>query len=248
MDGIQLLLNDHRKIEGIFAQFGQGGDSQTFNQLFNQLFQELSIHAVIEEQFFYPELAKFPETKDMVAEVYEEHADAKAALAELAALDNTTAEWSQKITQLRDDIAHHVQEEENDIFAAVRQRLTPDQLELLGEKLQRGKQEAMGSFLITGPLQEIQQAQMLHLQGMTVEQAGMAAMASGTSGQAAMGGMSSGTMPDPTMSDSMRSPSTFGTMDTTDIHMSGGQDQSGMGSMTSSAMRDDDTRSLQQGM
>ena len=162
MDAIQLLINDHNKVKGIFQQFEQGGNSQEFNQLFIQLYQDLSVHALAEEAVLYPALAAFPEFSEEVKEAFKEQAEVKALFGELAALDNTTQEWSTKITTLMKDVQDHVQMEETDLFPKARQKFTAEQLNSLGDELQKAKQLITPGVVASVPMKEAQgQAGML---------------------------------------------------------------------------------------
>lgn len=147
MDALELLKQDHDRVDGIFKQFMQGGDSRQFQQLFEQLRNELTTHTRIEETVFYPALQKYPEFADMLKEAYQEHAGAKQELAQLAPMDNTTNEWSQLITKLMQDVKHHVAEEESELFPKVRQKLDEQQLQELGRQLQQAKQSLGGQML-----------------------------------------------------------------------------------------------------
>ncbi len=161
MDAIELLMADHSKVNGIFLQFEQGGNQQQFTQLFTQLYTELSVHSLAEEAVFYPALAAFPEFASQVKQAYKEQAEVKAIFGELAALDNTTQEWSTRITNLMRDVQQHVQLEEGQLFPMARQRLSADQLNMLGEELQKAKQLNLPAVQASLPMKEIQgQAQM----------------------------------------------------------------------------------------
>lgn len=144
MDAIELLLADHRTVDGLFQQFERGGNAQEFATLFAQLKDELTVHTQIEEEIFYPAARNNPDTADLVAEAYEEQAEAKQTLQEIAALDNTSTEWGEKMTQLMRDIQAHVQMEETEMFPKVREHFSADQLQQLGEQLAQRKSELKG--------------------------------------------------------------------------------------------------------
>lgn len=156
MDAIEMLKADHDRVNAIFQQFQQGGGTQEFQQLFNQLYQELSVHSMLEETEVYPMLAKFSDTNDKVKDVYEDHAGVKAALAELAALDNTSTDWSNKMTKLMHDVQNHVREEEGQIFPHMRQHLGEQEIQMLGQQLQMAKQIAMQSVQSSMPFKQMQ--------------------------------------------------------------------------------------------
>jgi hemerythrin superfamily protein len=141
MDAIELLISDHRKVDGLFQQFERGGNTQEFEQLFMQLKEELTVHAEIEEKIFYPAVRSNQDTAGLVEEAYQEHATVKQLLQQIATLDNTSTEWGQQMTQVMRDVQHHVQEEESELFPKVRQHFNQDQLQQLGQQLQQMKTE-----------------------------------------------------------------------------------------------------------
>ncbi len=150
MDALQILMNDHDQVNQLFQKFESGGNSQDFQQLFTQLDRELTIHTEIEEKIFYPAVRNFPDTSALIEEAYQEHGQAKQLLTELAGLDNTTAEWGQKMTQLMRAIQEHVSEEEGDLFPRLRQEMSAQQLEQLGQQLTEAKHAAQGSMAQPG--------------------------------------------------------------------------------------------------
>lgn len=152
MDALELLRNDHDKVNQLFMQFERGGGSQDFQMLFNQLYQELTIHTTIEEQIFYPAVRNNPETAGLVQQAYQEHGEAKQLLTEIAGLDNTSTDWGQKMTQLMRAIQHHVQEEEGELFVKVRLLMTPEQLDQLGAQLGQAKQQAQQAMPSNSPM------------------------------------------------------------------------------------------------
>ena len=157
MDAIELLLADHRTVDGLFQQFERGGNTQEFAALFTQLKDELTVHTQIEEEIFYPAARNNPDTADLVAEAYEEQAEAKQALDQISGMDNTSTEWGEKMTQLMRDIQAHVQMEETELFPRVRTHFSADQLQQLGQKLQQRKSELKGDMGATpAPMYESQ--------------------------------------------------------------------------------------------
>ena len=156
MNALDLLKIEHQKVEKIFVQFEQGGNSQQFQQLFEQLFQEISVHALIEEQIFYPEISRIDSIKEFVTSYYHEHSDLKASLAELVPMDNTQLEWGRKMTKLRNDYQRHIRDEETQLFPRIRQALTDQQLVDLGIKLDQAKISSLESPLVQLPVQNME--------------------------------------------------------------------------------------------
>lgn len=142
-DAITLLKNDHKTVEKLFKQFEKAGDGATVTKrkLVDQIIRELSIHAEIEEQIFYPAVraAEVPEGKDMVLESLEEHLVAKRLLADLEKMDPTHERFDAKVTVLIENIRHHVEEEEEDLFPEVREVLKRKILGDLGDTMEKAK-------------------------------------------------------------------------------------------------------------
>jgi len=141
---LQVLKDDHRVVERLFAQFERTGDRAftTRQELVTRLIRELSIHASIEETVFYPAVREALTDDDLVLEALEEHHVVKLTLAELDGIPATAERYAAKVTVLMEMIRHHVQEEEDELFAKVRSAMTRTQLEQLGEALVAAKASA----------------------------------------------------------------------------------------------------------
>ncbi len=143
MDAFALLKADHEKVAGILDAI----DSTTERalkgreELFARLKEELDIHARIEEEIFYPAIEEEKETREITLEAYEEHRLVKQLLSELEAEPKDTEEWTAKFTVLKENIEHHVEEEEGEMFKKARTVLSKDEAEILGERLQEAKQQ-----------------------------------------------------------------------------------------------------------
>src|ERR1700759_2689646 len=121
MDAIELLMSDHRKVEAIFAQLQQ--DNGQDKALLAQLYQELSLHALAEENVFYPALAGDSSMSGQLLDAFKEHAEMKPILGKLAALGNGPEGFSDRVTKLMKKVEHHVHDEEDKIFPASRELL-----------------------------------------------------------------------------------------------------------------------------
>ena len=97
-----------------------------------QLKAKLSIHERIEEEIFYPALKSHPKAKDIVLEGYEEHHVVDEMMGELEATDVTDETWGAKFTVMKENIEHHIEEEEGDMFKQARDVFDDDELEDLG--------------------------------------------------------------------------------------------------------------------
>jgi hemerythrin superfamily protein len=142
MDAIELLKQDHKKVEKIFAAMEKKEDRQ---KLFPELDRELSVHAEIEETIFYPATREAEPTRDLVLESIEEHKQIKMVLADLEQTDKTTDVWAAALTVLKEDVMHHVGEEENELFPKVRKVLSKQQLEELGTRMEELKMQLLAA-------------------------------------------------------------------------------------------------------
>jgi len=145
MDAITLLKNDHKTVEKLLKRFEKTGAHAYVEKrnIVDRLIEELSVHAAIEEQLFYPVCrATVPTTEDIALESLEEHHIVKWTLQELADLDASDERFRAKVTVLTELIRHHVKEEENDFFPKVRDELSRNALTLLGDAMVEAKKTA----------------------------------------------------------------------------------------------------------
>ena len=142
MDAFTLLKNDHEKVAGLLEKIDATTEraAKGREDLFTQLKNELDVHARIEEEILYPVLEEYDETRDISLEAYEEHALVKQLLEELASAPKDDEHWTAKFTVLKENIEHHVEEEEGEMFKKARKVLSEDDIEQLGERLQEAKQ------------------------------------------------------------------------------------------------------------
>ena len=141
MDAFEMLKNDHAKVASLFDRIEPATDAATRQQLFAQLKQELDIHAHIEETILYPALKAAAETRDITEEAYEEHQEVKDLLAELEATPADSEEWGDMIVELRENVEHHVEEEEGEMFTKAREVLSAPQINEIGARLAAEKQQ-----------------------------------------------------------------------------------------------------------
>jgi iron-sulfur cluster repair protein YtfE (RIC family) len=143
MDAITLLKTDHEKVAGIFEQLEPTTERavKTREELFTKLKQELDVHAHIEETIFYPVLKQEAETREITLEGIEEHHVIKTLLKELAAMQVDSEQWTAKLKVLQENVEHHVEEEEKDMFKGAREVLSKEQLENLGTRMEAEKKQ-----------------------------------------------------------------------------------------------------------
>ena len=141
-DAIVLLKNDHKTVEKLFKQFEKLGDGalKTKRQVVDQIVKELSTHAAIEEQLFYPAVrAAIPAAEDDVLEGLEEHHIVKWTLSELEGMPATAERFDAKVTVLMESVRHHVEEEEGDMFPKIRAAMGRKELRDLGDAMEKAK-------------------------------------------------------------------------------------------------------------
>ena len=151
MDAISLLKADHDKVKKMLAE----GESttergeKTRTELLQTLKTELSIHERIEEEIFYPELKAHPKAKDIVLEGYEEHHVVDEIMGELEALDVTDETWGPKFKVMKENIEHHIEEEEGEMFKQARAVFDRQELEDLGSRMEDLKKRASQEIGLT---------------------------------------------------------------------------------------------------
>jgi len=143
MDAFNLLKTDHQKVAELFDQL-ESANGKAKLQVFAQIKTELELHTHIEETIFYPALEDPKQTHDLVLEAYEEHDIVKNLLAELSRAKSADDEWEAQAKVLRENVEHHVEEEENELFKKTRAALSQEEIETLGEQMENEKQRKQG--------------------------------------------------------------------------------------------------------
>lgn len=142
-NAIELLESDHEKVKKLLER---GDDTteravKTRTELFAEIKKEMEVHEAIEEEIFYPALKEHPKAKDIVLEGYEEHHVVDTILAELGETSVEDERWAAKFAVMKENIEHHIEEEEDDMFAKARDVFTKDELETLGQRMETRKKE-----------------------------------------------------------------------------------------------------------
>jgi len=143
-DALSLLEKDHRRFEQLLKQ----GEETTENavkgrtELLKTITTELTIHELIEEKVLYPALKLHPEAKDIVLESVQEHHVADVIVNELRNLGVSDEKWGAKFKVLKENIEHHIQEEEGEMWRTARAVFSQDELRQLGARMARMKAEA----------------------------------------------------------------------------------------------------------
>jgi hemerythrin-like domain-containing protein len=146
MNALTLLKQDHGNVEELFRRFETAGpgDVEELARVRDLVIEHLSQHAVIEEQVFYPAIRERlgDENAFTVLEGLEEHHVVKATLSELEKLAPAHERFRAKFTVLIESVRHHVEEEESDLFAQVRDAFTVEELNTMGEQMEAAKKAA----------------------------------------------------------------------------------------------------------
>jgi hemerythrin superfamily protein len=141
MDAFQMLKEDHRKVEDLFAKIDETTEraEKTREELFGRAKRELDVHAHLEETLVYPELRKAEETRELTLEAFEEHKVVKELLAELDRMAKGTEQWKAKFTVLKENVEHHVKEEEDELFKDGKEVLDSVRRDVLGKAMAEEK-------------------------------------------------------------------------------------------------------------
>src|ERR1700747_716370 len=112
-DAIELLERDHREVEDLLKQYDAAGDSSRKEDLAEEICEALTIHATIEEEIFYPAVARQVEdAKELVEEARQEHGVVKRLIADIESADAGSSECDALMKDLGGNVRHHVAEEE----------------------------------------------------------------------------------------------------------------------------------------
>lgn len=142
-NAIELLKEDHRKVKKLLEQ----GDDTTENavktrtEVLEKIKSEMQIHETIEEEIFYPALKEHSKTKDLTLEAYEEHHVVDTIMAELEGVEPSDETWMAKFAVMKENLEHHITEEEDELFPKTEQVLDKDELEQLGDRMQTRKEQ-----------------------------------------------------------------------------------------------------------
>jgi hemerythrin-like domain-containing protein len=144
MDAIAMLKTDHDKVKKLLTELESTTERgvKTREELFATIKGELTVHEVIEEEIFYPALKSHPKAKDIVLEGYEEHHVVDLLMGELESLDVSDETWGAKALVMKENIEHHIEEEEGEMFKQARSVFDRQELEDLGARMAERKTSA----------------------------------------------------------------------------------------------------------
>src|SRR5689334_24174157 len=144
MDALTLLEREHDTMRKLLTELEATTERgvKTRQELFARIKGDLTLHEVIEEEIFYPELKSHPKAEDIVLEGYEEHHVVDLLMGELERLDVEDETWGPKAKVVKENVEHHMEEEEGDMFKKARQVFDKAELEDLGRRMEQRRTEA----------------------------------------------------------------------------------------------------------
>jgi iron-sulfur cluster repair protein YtfE (RIC family) len=143
VDALDLMKHDHDDIKKLFKQALNATAGSERADLLHRIRAELVAHERMEEDVFYPVLrASSEKAKDVVLEGYEEHHVIDTILDELLALPEDAEEWQAKAKVLHENLEHHIDEEEGEMFKRAKAALSKEELQELGARMQQAKEAA----------------------------------------------------------------------------------------------------------
>ncbi|MFN2389819.1 MAG: hemerythrin domain-containing protein [Actinomycetota bacterium] len=144
MNALELLKEDHRKVKKLLEELESTTERgvKTRTGLFEKVKSELQVHEVIEEEILYLALKEHPKAKEIVLEGYEEHDVVDRLLGDLQGLPVEDETWGPKLKVMKENVEHHIEEEEGEMFEKARSVFDKDELAAMGERMEARKKEA----------------------------------------------------------------------------------------------------------
>jgi hemerythrin-like domain-containing protein len=137
MNALEMLTADHRRVERLLDEL-EGTTTRavkTRTEAFGRLERDLVVHETIEEEIFYPALREHPKARELVIEAYVEHDVVDRLLGELASLSVEAEDWGPKAKVMIENLRHHIEEEENELFKQARAVFDRAELDELGDRM-----------------------------------------------------------------------------------------------------------------
>lgn len=154
-DAFDLLQDEHRRIEDLFEQFDGETNQRVRDRIAAQALEELTVHAAIEEELFYPAVREaHPDevTTEMMNKALEEHYLAKILIAELESMGPADQAFEAKFQVLAETVGHHMREEEAEVFPKAKEADTTNWVRL-GDRMRGRRQELIQHAPGSGPVE-----------------------------------------------------------------------------------------------
>ena len=149
MDGLSLLKEDHDKAKEAIRKIEGTNDRATKEreELFQALLDDLTVHERTEEEIFYPALEEQPKKKDLILESYVEHDVVDTLTDEISTIEAGDEKWLPTFKVFKENLEHHIKEEEEELFPKVKDIFSREQLEDLGNKMAALKEVAQQELM-----------------------------------------------------------------------------------------------------
>jgi hemerythrin-like domain-containing protein len=143
MDVIKLLKEDHQRVKKMLNELEETTERATKKRedLFADVQAELRLHELVEEEIVYPAFREQSKLKDIVLEGYEEHHVVDFIMEEIAEESVNDETWAAKLKVMKENVEHHVEEEEEKMFPQARKLFSEEDLEELGRRVAARKQQ-----------------------------------------------------------------------------------------------------------
>lgn len=143
LNALDLIKRDHDRIKDMFDAALNTGDPAARSEMLQRIRAELIAHERMEEDVFYPALRSASEkAREIVLEGYEEHHVIDMILDEMFEVPEDSEQWQAKLKVLHENLAHHIEEEEEEMFARAKKAMSGDTLDELGRKMAQAKEAA----------------------------------------------------------------------------------------------------------
>lgn len=147
-DAITFLMQDHKKVKELFEEFKDLKDEvdseEQKEDIVKQVCMELTVHAQVEEEIFYPAAREAIEEEELLDEAYVEHATAKDLISQLEEMETSDEYYDAKVSVLSEYVQHHVKEEEGEIFPMIKKAKVD--IDALGEQMAQRKEDLMADY------------------------------------------------------------------------------------------------------
>ena len=143
MNAIDLLTEDHTRVRNLLSDGEAARDPDAREAVLRDLKAELTAHERVEEEVFYPALVEHPGARELVLEGYEEYGVVDRILGELDGTPVEHERWAATFSVMMENLEHHIEEEEGELFEKARQVLDGEELEALGIRMKQRRHEAI---------------------------------------------------------------------------------------------------------
>jgi len=143
LNALDLIKDDHKRLKEMFKRAMEANDAAARAELLDEIRAELVAHERMEEDIFYPALrAATEKANDIVLEGYEEHHVIDVILDEMFTVPEEAEQWGAKLKVLHENLEHHIEEEEGEMFKRARKSMSDEALEELGRKMRQAREAA----------------------------------------------------------------------------------------------------------